>query len=111
MNLGKAIWDANYLHCDGRSCVVDAHTFGPLCQGWEGLVLIAYPQVKTVILRIRQAMRDRLTGRGRPMVPSARGDGEGGGAVIVPLGPSCHPRSLGRAQQLSCRRCGRIWEG
>lgn len=26
-------WGANYLHCDVRSCVVDAHTLGPLYQG------------------------------------------------------------------------------
>jgi hypothetical protein len=61
MNPEKANWGANYLHCDVHSCIVDAHRFpmGPFCQGWQGLVRIAYLQVKTVILRIRQAMRDR----------------------------------------------------
>jgi hypothetical protein len=109
MNLEKAIWGANYLHCDVRSCIVNAHTFGPFCQGWQGLVLIAYLQVETVILRIRQAMRDRSG-----PANDAFCQGVGGGTrsslsdpLVIP-GPwaehtghsDCH-----------CRGCGRIWEG
>ena len=92
MNLEKAIWGANYLHCDVRSCIVNAHTFGPFCQGWQGLVLIAYLQVETVILRIRQAMRDRSGPANDAFCQGVRGGDE-----IVPLRPSCHPRPLGRA--------------
>lgn len=78
MNLEKAIWGANYLHCDVRSCVVNAHTFGPYCQGWQGSVLIAYLQVKSVILRIRQAMRDR-SGPANDAFLLAAGMEKGGG--------------------------------
>lgn len=98
MNLEKAIWGANYLHCDVRSCVVNAHTFGPYCQGWQGSVLIAYLQVKSVILRIRQAMRDR-SGPANDAFLLAAGMEKGGGRdrPSRTLRPFCHPRSLGRA--------------
>lgn len=113
MNLEKAIWGANYLHCDVRSCVVNAHTFGPYCQGWQGSVLIAYLQVKSVILRIRQAMRDR-SGPANDAFLLAAGMEKGGGDEIVPLrpsDPSVIPGPWAEHSNCHCRRCGRIWEG
>lgn len=64
----------------------------PLCQGWQGLVPIAGLQVKTVILRIRQAMRGRS---GPANDASARGGRD------RPSQTLCDPRSLGRAPRLS----------
>lgn len=85
MNLERAIWGANYLHCDVRSCVVDAHTFGPLCQGWQGLQgLVSNGIPASQELSPSGLGRQCVTGRGRAVMPfclSAWGldGGRGGG--------------------------------
>lgn len=65
-------------------------------------MLIADLQVKTVIVRIRQAMRDSS---GPANDAFARGD------EIVPLRPSVIPGPWVEQSDCHHRRCGRIWEG